>query len=81
MAGNSPIAYSKVERASRRGGATCRNSGGSPFIWTYKSLSMSIPVHKNKVKVGYVNRARKLWYLLEKDGVSDKDFWAGNWPD
>ncbi|MCA8910182.1 MAG: hypothetical protein KDB82_00635 [Planctomycetes bacterium] len=79
MAGNSPIRYAKLKRALLRGGAEEGSINGSHHNWRYKGMNQSIPVHRNLVKARYVVRLRKAWKLRSEDGVSDKDFWNGNW--
>jgi hypothetical protein len=79
MAGNSPIRYAKVRRALLRGVATEGNINGSHHNWTYRNQNQTLPVHRNLVKAVYVKRLRHAWKLTAKDGVSDKDFWNGDW--
>ncbi|MEE9312019.1 MAG: type II toxin-antitoxin system HicA family toxin [Planctomycetota bacterium] len=79
MGGNSPIPFRKVKRAFSRGGAEHINTNGSHFVWVYLEQEVVIVVHKNQVKSYYINDARKQWALTRYDGVSDKDFWDGNW--
>lgn len=79
MAGNSPIRYAKIKRALSRGGATALNINGSHHNWAYRGIVFAIPVHRNLVKARYVKLLRKAWSLSPADGVSDKDFWNGDW--
>lgn len=79
MAGNSPIRYAKIRRALLRGGATEGSVNGSHHNWSYRSQGQSLPVHHNQVKAVYIKRLRQAWKLRPSDGVSDSDFWDGNW--
>jgi predicted RNA binding protein YcfA (HicA-like mRNA interferase family) len=80
MGRNSPIPYRDIKRALERGGAIHISTNGSHFIWKYKDkLPFAVVVHKNEVKAPYIKRLRRQWALTVSDGVSDDDFWNGNW--
>jgi hypothetical protein len=79
MGGNSPIRYRKIKRALDRGGAELTSINGSHFNWTYKGRPFTIVVHSNEVKAPYIRRLREFWSLTVADGVSDRDFWNGDW--
>lgn len=79
MGGNSPIRYAKLRRALLRGGANEGAINGSHHNWNYRGIAQSIPVHHNQVKASYVRRLRQSWGLTREDGVSDTDFWNGDW--
>lgn len=80
MGGNSPIRYATLRRALLRGEAVERSINSSHHNWIYRQMLQTIPVHSGLVKARYVTRLRKAWGLTRQDGVSDDDFWEGNWP-
>jgi hypothetical protein len=83
------LKYRQLAKILRDGGAEFLGQDGkNHHVWAYtpigadKPITAGIAAHSDgaDVKPVYVNKLRKAWKLTPKDGVTDRDFLAGNWP-
>jgi len=80
------IKYKDLRTTLNRGGAVFVRQSGSHRVWEFEvdgsPRSYVIPAHNDGSEVSetYIRRLRQLWRLSVAHGVSDEDFFAGNWP-
>jgi len=67
----SEVRFSQVRKLLESHGWTCSRIKGSHHVFTKKGeVSIPIPVHRQKVKYGYVRRIKK---QLEEEGKRQGD--------
>lgn len=80
------LSYRDAARIFTKGGAVFVRQSGSHRIWKLSvcgvQIDVTVPAHQDgdDVLPCYISKARRRWRLTVADGVSDQDFYAGNWP-